>query len=147
MDRRNLTPEYSVSGQILPEDLTRLAKEGVELIINNRPDAEVPPDLSSAAMRAAADELGLSFIDNPVAMSALGMEVGGQQKAAIETATGPVHAYCGSGTRSTIAWALGEAGSRDADEILTAAARAGYSLEGIRPLLEAAAAKSGERPD
>lgn len=44
---------------------------------------------------------------------------------------GPVLAYCRSGTRSATIWALSQSGLQTRDEILTAAARAGYDLRGI----------------
>ena len=49
--------------------------------------------------------------------------------------TGPVLAYCRSGTRSATAWALGQAGDRPADEILTAGRNAGYDLSHLAPML------------
>ena len=47
-----------------------------------------------------------------------------------------VLAYCASGTRSTIAWALGQAGQMPGDEILAAAQAAGYDLGNLRPALD-----------
>ena len=46
-----------------------------------------------------------------------------------------VLAYCASGTRSTIAWALGQAGEMDSDAIIEAARQGGYDLENMRPML------------
>ncbi|MBT8412600.1 MAG: TIGR01244 family phosphatase, partial [Octadecabacter sp.] len=54
--------------------------------------------------------------------------------------SGPVLAYCASGTRSSIVWALGQAGTMATDEIITAAAAAGYDLSGLKPQLDALAA-------
>ena len=51
-------------------------------------------------------------------------------------AKGPVLAYCRSGTRCTVIWALGQAGRMPTEEILQTAARAGYQLDGMRPALE-----------
>jgi uncharacterized protein (TIGR01244 family) len=45
-------------------------------------------------------------------------------------------AYCASGTRSCIAWALAQAGQQSADDLLTAARLAGYDLENLRVTLE-----------
>ena len=55
MDRRQITETYSVSPQLLPDDVARLAEDGVRVLINNRPDSEVPPQVQSAAMREAAE--------------------------------------------------------------------------------------------
>ena len=48
---------------------------------------------------------------------------------ALETMPKPVLAYCGSGRRSTILWALSNNGSLTADERIRTAARAGFDLE------------------
>ena len=46
----------------------------------------------------------------------------------LEGSNGPVFAYCRSGTRSTTLWALSQAGEAPADEIISAAANAGYDM-------------------
>ncbi|MEL7105110.1 MAG: TIGR01244 family sulfur transferase [Pseudomonadota bacterium] len=135
MTRIELTAAYSVSGQLLPEDMGPLAAAGITTVVNNRPDHEVPPDLSSAALRAAAEAAGMTFVDNPVVAQALGADVGARQRDAADAAQGPVHAYCASGMRSAVAWALGEAGRMDVDDILAATDKAGFSLGGLRDIL------------
>lgn len=142
MDVRQITPDYAVSPQIDPADIPALAEAGFVAIICNRPDHEIGPDQSSAAMRAAAEAAGLRFIDNPVENGALTEAMVANQAETIDASGGPVFAYCRSGTRSTIVWALGQAGKMPVDEILGAAARAGYALDGLRPQLEAIAARS-----
>ncbi|MEL7027228.1 MAG: TIGR01244 family sulfur transferase [Pseudomonadota bacterium] len=139
MDRRKVTSAYSVSDQLVPDDVAALAASGVRTIINNRPDMEVPAELSSEVLRAATEAAGMVFVDNPVVGSALGLDVGTIQRDAIDASDGPVHAYCASGTRSTVAWALGEAGRQTPDEILAATAKAGYPLDGLRQILESLA--------
>ena len=52
----------------------------------------------------------------------------GNTKAVLEGSTGPVFCYCRSGTRSTTLWALSQAGKRPAQEIVDAAAHAGYDV-------------------
>ena len=53
----------------------------------------------------------------------------------VAAAKGPVLAYCASGTRCTIAWALSQAGKVDADELIRTAMKAGYDIEGLRSAL------------
>lgn len=143
MDRRPITDMYSVSGQLLPEDFARLSAEGVTTIINNRPDAEVPPELSGARMREAAEAAGLNYVELPVIGAALGPALGQEQGRAIAAASGPVHAYCGSGMRSAAVWALFAAETTQADDILAATAAAGYQLDGLRPVLASIADAKG----
>jgi len=139
MERNRITERYSVSPQLRPEDVAVLAEAGVKVLINNRPDAEVPPQVQSDVLRGAAEAAGMVFIDNPVSHGALTLDIVETQRAAIEGADGPVHAYCASGNRSTIVWGLGAAGTLDTDTIIARAAAAGYSLEGLRPQLDALA--------
>ena len=61
------------------------------------------------------------------------------QAAAIATATGPVLAYCASGNRSSIVWALALAGKMPTDELISLPARHGYQLEGLRGQIDALA--------
>ena len=137
MDIRPLTPDYAVSPQIAVGDLQAIRDAGFTTVIDNRPDAEIPADLHSPAMRAAAEALGLRFVANPVIGGALTMENVTAQAAA----TGPVLAYCASGNRCSIVWALTQAGKRPADELIGIPARFGYNLEHLRGQIEALAAR------
>ncbi|MCA0961596.1 TIGR01244 family sulfur transferase [Salipiger bermudensis] len=138
-----LTPGYSVSPQIALEDVQAAADAGITLVICNRPDAEVPPELSHRAMEEAARAAGVAFVYIPVTNESLTLEQVTQQADLLAKAEGPVLAYCRSGTRCSIVWAMGKAGEMPVDEILATTAKAGYQLEGIRPTLESLAAQKG----
>lgn len=133
MDIRTITPTYAVSPQIDPEDIPAIKEAGFVTVIDNRPDAEVPPSHQSVAMRQAVEAAGLTFVVNPVTHQGLNMEMVHAQNDAM--AEGKALAYCASGTRSTIVWALGQAQGGSVDAILGAAAQAGYDLGGMRPQL------------
>lgn len=139
MDIRALTPAYAVSPQIDPSDLPAIKAAGYTTIIDNRPDGEIPPDLHTATMRQAAEALGLTFVANPVIGGAMTMDNVTAQRAAIEAATGPVFAYCASGNRSSVVWALAHAAEMPADDLIGIPARFGYNLEHLRPTLESLA--------
>ncbi|PTE19914.1 TIGR01244 family phosphatase [Cereibacter changlensis] len=139
MDIRPLTDSYAVSPQITPEDLPALKQAGYTTVINNRPDAEIPDALQDAAMRAAVEAAGLSYVRNPVIGGAMTMANVEAQRAALEAAGGPVLAYCASGNRSSQVWALANAGKLPTDELIGVPARFGYQLEGLRPQIEALA--------
>lgn len=141
MDLRRITADYAVAPQIDPSDMALLAAEGFTTVICNRPDDEVAPELQMAAMRAAATAAGLRFVDNPVVNGGLTIEMVEGQARAIEEAKGQVFAYCRSGTRSTIVWALSQAGNLPTDDMISAAAQAGYDLTGMRGQIEALAAR------
>ena len=142
MDLRALTPTYAVSPQIMPEDLAQIKDAGYVTIIDNRPDGEIPPGLHATVMRAEAEALGLTFVANPVIGGALTMDNVTAQRAAIDASSGPVLAYCASGNRSSVVWALAHAGQMPADDLIGIPARFGYSLDHLRGQI-AALEKSG----
>lgn len=136
MDLRPLDETTSAAPMIDPSDMAALAEAGVTTVICNRPDAEVPPSHQAAAMQAATEAAGMTFVFNPIAGMALTMAAVEEQADAIDGADGKVVAYCASGTRSAILWALAQAGRRGADDILAATAAAGYPLDGLRGQIE-----------
>jgi uncharacterized protein (TIGR01244 family) len=136
MDIRALTPTYAVSPQIDPADLPAIKSAGYTTIIDNRPDGEIPPDLQTEVMRKAAEAAGLTFVANPVIGGALTMDNVTAQRAAIEAAHGPVFAYCASGNRSSVVWALAHAGQLPTEDLIGIPARFGYQLDHLRPTLE-----------
>jgi uncharacterized protein (TIGR01244 family) len=139
MDIRALTPDYAVSPQIEPGDLGAIKAAGYVTVIDNRPDGEIPPHLHAAEMRRAAESLGLTFVANPVIGGALTMDNVTAQAAAMAASPGPVFAYCASGNRSSVVWALSQAGKRPVDELVGIPARFGYQLDHLRPQIEALA--------
>lgn len=139
MDMRQITPTFFVAPQIDPADMADAVAAGITLIIDNRPDSEVPTTHQADAMEAAAHAAGLEFVRLPLTHQTMTPDNVGQQSSLISNAGGQVLAYCASGTRSTIAWALGEAqqGTLSADEIFSAAEKGGYDLQNVRPTLDA----------
>ncbi|MFW8634211.1 TIGR01244 family sulfur transferase [Cribrihabitans pelagius] len=140
MDARVLTPRYSVSPQISAEDLPAIAAAGYTTVICNRPDEEVPPSHQAEAIRAAAEAAGLHFEVLPLTHQTMTPDNVARQRALAEASEGPVLAYCASGTRSSVVWALGQAREMETDEILAKTAAAGYQLDGLRPALESLSA-------
>ncbi|CTQ51120.1 TIGR01244 family sulfur transferase [Jannaschia donghaensis] len=136
MDLRPLDDTTFAAPMIDPSDMPALAEAGVTTVICNRPDAEVPPSHRTAAMQSAAEAAGMTYVFNPIAGMALTVDAVEEQADAIDGADGKVVAYCASGTRSTILWALAQAGRRSADDILAATAAAGYPLDGLRNQIE-----------
>lgn len=136
MRPRELTDHYHVSPQIDPEDAPAIKAAGYDLVICNRPDSEVPPSHQAETMRAAVEAAGLRFEVLPLTHQTMTAENILKQSELIDSAEGPVLAYCASGTRCSVVWAMGQAEGLGADGVLKAAARAGYDLSGLRPTLE-----------
>ena len=136
MDIRPLSETFAVSPQIEPRDLAAIKAAGFTTVVCNRPDAEVPPGVQADAIRRAAEAEGLRFIDNPLSHGSLTMDHIETQGRTLAESKGPVFAYCASGNRSSILWALSQAGRVPTDDLVAAGARAGYNLEGIRPQID-----------
>ena len=147
MDIRPLTPTYAVSPQIDVADLAAIKAAGFTTVIDNRPDGEIPAHQHTAVIRAAAEELGLTFVANPVIGGALSMDNVRAQAAATAAAAGPVLAYCASGNRSSVVWALMNAGQRATDDLIRMPAKHGYNLEPLRAQIDALAAESAGGKD
>lgn len=136
MDIRELSDQYSVSPQIDPSDLRTIADAGYRTVICNRPDGEVPPSHQATAIKSAAETAGLAFVELPVTHNGLTLDLVEAQREAVENSEGPTLAYCASGNRSSIVWALGQAGRMPTDEILMATGKAGYNLSHLQQQLQ-----------
>lgn len=135
MDLRKLSDTVSVAFQLDPSDMAALAAQGVRVVIDNRPDAEVGPDQSSDRMRAAAEAAGLEFRYLPfVPAQGLTPDLIQGFVDAIDL-PGPAVAYCHSGTRSANLWGIAQRGRLSADEVVSAGAAAGYDLSALAPHL------------
>ncbi|SIT11307.1 TIGR01244 family protein [Roseivivax lentus] len=142
MEPRQITDRYFVSPQIDAEDIADIKAAGFTRLICNRPDGEVPPSHQASAIGAAAEAAGLDFQVLPLTHQTMTPDNVAAQAELIDGAPGKVLAYCASGTRCSVVWALSRAGHDPVDEILSAAAQAGYDLAGLRPTLEAITAQS-----
>ena len=136
MDVRHVTETYSVSPQILPGDCEALRENGFALVINHRPDGEEPGQPAGADIEAAALQAGLAYRAIPVAGGFAAPQVAAMGQA-IDAATGPVLAFCRTGTRSTLLWSLAQASKGgDPEAIAEAAAGAGYDIAPVRAAIE-----------
>ncbi|MGI8839627.1 MAG: TIGR01244 family sulfur transferase [Caulobacteraceae bacterium] len=131
---RFVTDDFAVAPQISPADVAAAAALGITLIVNNRPDGEAPGQPAGAVIETAARAAGLGYIHVPV----VGRPTAEQAEAmrrAMDGATGKVLAYCRSGTRSIVTWALGQAasGAIGAGELIERGAKAGYDLSAVLP--------------
>ena len=136
MDIRRLCESYAVSPQIDPEDIPAIKEAGFGTIICNRPDMEIPPSHHASVIRIAAEEAGLNFVEIPLTHQSMSVQLAKEQRAVIDQSDKPVFAYCASGTRCSIVWALGQAEDTTADDILKATLTAGYDLGGMKQVLD-----------
>ncbi|MFP5330225.1 MAG: TIGR01244 family sulfur transferase [Alphaproteobacteria bacterium] len=135
MNIRPLDENTLISGQVRPEEVARLKEEGVTMIVNNRPDAEEPGQPLSAEIEKAAEEAGIAYRFVPI-MRGIGPADVECMSEALEAAGGKVLAFCRSGNRSALAWALARRSQgASIEELQQAAANAGIDLSPIAHLL------------
>ncbi len=136
---RWITHDFAVAAQLAPDDIARAAAEGVKTLINNRPEGEAGQP-KEGEMRATARALRLDYRSIPFSGQPPPAVVAATAEI-LEQAAGPVLAYCRTGTRSIMAWAMAQAlcGLRRPNEIIALAAKVGYDLTGARGPLEALA--------
>src|SRR5690606_31355152 len=68
---KRLSEQVRVGPQLSVEDIAALAKEGVKVVINNRPDGESPDQPPNAALAAAAEQAGIAYRHIPIAGGAV----------------------------------------------------------------------------
>ena len=135
-----LTDTVSVAGQIAPADLA--SAPGFTTVVNNRPDGEEAGQPSGAAMQAAAVSAVLAYFAIPIDHGGFTVEQVDAMAAVLNGASGPVLAWCRSGTRSANLWALAEARrGGDPDAIVAAAAGGRYDVSALLPTLRRLSAR------
>ena len=140
-DFRQVTASFWASPQISLADVTEARARGIALIVNNRPEGEADDQVPGSAIEGAARAAGIDYLAIPVSHAGFSEDQVEAMAEALAGAEGPVLAYCRSGTRSTLLWSLAQAkGGRAPDQIAADAARAGYDVTPIRPLLDMLAA-------
>ena len=134
---RQLTDSLWASPQIAVEDVARAKEEGFTHIICNRPDDEEPGQPSALEIGSAAEQHGMGFTSVPVSSAGFSLPQVDAMQDALAKGGDKVLAYCRSGTRSTLLWALARAkAGANLDDIDRRAVAAGYNTSGIRPTME-----------
>lgn len=141
---RKIDDKTYASPQIAVADIAEAKALGVGLIINNRPEDESPDQTPGAEIEAAASAAGIAYVAIPVTHAGFSMpQVEAMQAALAAAGDKPVLAYCRSGTRSTLLWALAQARMGMATDAISAqAAGAGYDVSPIMPQLDFLAAQA-----
>lgn len=129
---RKVTEDFFVAPQIALDDVTTAVTEGFTLLIGNRPDDEEPGQPSASQFAAAAEAAGLDFVHIPVRGGPTPEQVD-EMRAVIARSSGPVLAFCRSGTRSIVTWSIGQAlsGERSPADLIALGGEAGYDLSSV----------------
>jgi uncharacterized protein (TIGR01244 family) len=143
-DFRILSEDVLASPQITVADIEVARAAGVRTIVNNRPDGEAPDQTPGADIEAAAMAAGMDYVAIPVSGANFGESQVEAMLETLERADGKVLAYCRTGTRSTLLWALAEAARGVPPKaIASAAAAAGYDVSPVLPAMDALARRAG----
>jgi len=102
---RQLDDKTMVSGQLLPDQIAGLKAQGVTMLVNNRPDGEEPGQPLGVEIEEAARAVGLDYRAIPI-IRGIGPADAEAMQEAIKSAGGKLLAFCRTGTRSSLAWAL-----------------------------------------
>lgn len=141
---RRLSDTVLASPQISIADLTEAKALGVGLVINNRPEGESDDQVPGPEIEAAARGMGMDYVAIPVTHAGFSGPQVEAMAAALANSGGKVLAYCRSGTRSTLLWALAQASEgADLEAVTAQAADAGYDVSPVRPLMDMLKARNG----
>jgi uncharacterized protein (TIGR01244 family) len=134
---KRLDDTIFVAPQIDSNAVAEAYATGVTLIINNRPEGESDDQTPGSEIESAARALGMDYVAIPVTHSGFSESQVEAMAEALDNATGPVLAYCRSGTRSTLLWALAQASIGEHPAVLAEkAVAAGYDLSPVAALMD-----------
>ena len=131
MDIKQLATNFTISDQVTVNDLPTLQSRGVKLLICNRPDGEGPGQPAWQELATAAEAAGMQMHYVPVVQDTIN-SADVRSFAALLQEGQPIHAFCRSGARTTVLWALALIAKGNAVADVVAAAKAqGVDLDAL----------------
>lgn len=136
MSMIKLADNFYVGPQIEIDDLEDFQTAGIKTVICFRPDGEGQDQTKFAHVAEEAKELKVNAHYLPIILGQISDEQVVEFGNILQDSAVPIFAYCRSGARATMLWALNQAqAGRPVDEILGAAKIAGYDLTAMAPRL------------
>ena len=133
---RQLDDRTLIGGQISPQEVAELGRHGVTMIVNNRPDGEDLDQPLAADIEEAAAQAGIAYRHVPIRRGIGPADVECMQDAIRECGDGKMLAFCRSGYRSALAWAVARAEDGvPREELERSASQAGIDLGPVSHLL------------
>lgn len=129
MNLKRVNDSFAVTAQIDSTDVEALATQGVKSLICNRPNGEDKDQPAYGEIEATARRLGMRVSHIPVISSQITDQDVQAFGNAYNTMPRPLVAYCRTGTRSIILWALDQGNKgMSSQEILSIGSNTGYDL-------------------
>ena len=130
MDIKSLEPGFSICHAIYPQDLAEVKARGFRSVICNRRPGEAEDHPDDIALRQAAAEQGLEWVEIPVAPGEYTPEAIEAFGKAIDWLPQPVLCFCKTGRRAVSMWLHHQAQQSGCDlgPLLDAAHAAGHDL-------------------
>ena len=104
MNISQVSNDYAVAPQILPDEVSAIAEQGFVTVICNRPDGEESGQPTVAEIAAACDAAGIAFHHVSVSGMPIPEDTVAEHRRCIDQSDGPVLGYCRSGQRSLLIW-------------------------------------------
>ena len=131
-----LTPSVTALAQPTIEDIGQLSELGYRSIISNRPDGETSDQPDFAQIAQAAARHGMEALHIPLSLGQLDNSQIAAFREALNRLPRPIAAFCRSGTRAALLWALANEANLTVNERLLIAEQEGFDLEPFRALME-----------
>ncbi|HLV76545.1 MAG TPA: TIGR01244 family sulfur transferase [Marinobacter sp.] len=135
MQIRKIDETISVAPQITADEVAEIARLGFRTLVANRPDGEEFGQPAMSELEAAAEEHGLQWVYLPVQSGHITDEDVARFAPMMQAAEKPILAFCRSGTRCTVLWALSAVREQEPQAVLSRAHNAGYDITGLLPRL------------
>lgn len=137
MNIKEINSKLSVADAVYVTDLEQIKALGFKSLICNRVPGEAEDHVSAAELTAAAQALGITVREIPVARNDYSDESINEFEQALKDLPQPVLAFCRSGYRAICMWALSQVNQQQlaVDEAMAQAASVGHDLSEIKTQL------------
>lgn len=128
---KSLPGDVFVTGQITPDQIKQLSEQGIQSLINNRPEDEAPMQPEEMTLQNQSKSLNLNYKFIPMAQG-LTPDIIEQSREAYRNLPRPIVTWCASGMRSAVLWGFAHVDEFGVDGVMNAISEAGFNLEQIR---------------
>lgn len=126
MKLRQLTEDFFVANQLEVGDFATLKQLGFRSVLNNRPNRESAEQPEEAALRDEAERSGLRYAAAPINNQDLTAAEVATTRAALAELPAPICAFCRSGARAMLAWAIINSQDNNEADVLSCVRAAGF---------------------